>query len=162
MTDRVLITQGTRPFAQRVGQLLQNRYAVQFGSAEAIPEVLLGTGNYIQLPGAATPAFEHELLRKCLDNRVDVLIPLGEREIDLLARAQQLFAEYDIAIWIPDMAGAGELKLLRNPERRFPLLVIDHGVAVAGEQQGKYPATLSGVFAVLVPAETLALCCIAD
>src|SRR3546814_15602118 len=99
MTNRVLITQGTRPFAQRVGKLLQTHYKVQFGSADEVPQVLLQTGNYIQFPGVDTAAFEHELLRSCLDNRIDVVIPLGAKEIDLLARAQQLFAEYGIAVW---------------------------------------------------------------
>ena len=162
MAGRVLITQGTRPFAQRVGKLLQEQYEVQFGSAEEVPQVLLQTGNYIQFPGVDTVAFEHELLRTCLDNRIDVLIPLGEKEIGLLARAQQLFAEYDIAIWIPDAAHSETLGLMRNPERRFPLLVLNHGVAVAGEQQGNPSGTLSGVFTQPTPSAGLALCCIAD
>lgn len=163
MVSRVLITQGMRPFAQRVGKLLQGQYTVQFGAAEEIPQVLLHTGNYIQFSGVDAAAFEHELLRACLDNGIDAVIPLGEREIGLLARTQQLFAEYDIAIWMPDVTYPDELKLLRNPERHLPLVVLDHGVAVGGgDQSFVQPTELSGVFARPMPSETLALCCIAD
>ena len=61
MSDRdmggyVLITQGMRPFAQRVGKLLQTRYAVRFGSADEVPRVLLQTGKYVGLPRAGTQA----------------------------------------------------------------------------------------------------------
>lgn len=145
MAGRILITHGTRPFAQRVGQLLQDRYTVQFGSSEAMPQVLVETGNYLVLPGAGTPAFEHELLKACLDNRIDVLLPLGEREIQLLSRAQQLFAEYGIDIRVPDAVDSGAMNLIRNPERRFPLRILDQGV-----------------FTQLAPTSELALCCIAD
>ncbi|HWK99218.1 MAG TPA: hypothetical protein VNQ55_04700 [Parapedobacter sp.] len=162
MAGRVLITQGIRPLAQRVGKLLQGQYEVKFGSAEEVPQVLLQRGNYIQFPGVNTVAFEHELLRICLDNGIDVLIPLGEKEIGLLARAQQLFAEYDIAIWIPDATQSEKLSLIRNPDRPLPLLVLDRGVTVAGEQPGNPVGALSGVFTQPTPAAGLALCCIAD
>ncbi len=161
MASRVLITQGTRPFAQRLGKLLQAEHTVQFGSAEEIPFVLLQTGRYVQFPGISTGAFEHGLLRICLDNSIDVLIPLGEEEIDLLVRAKQLFAEYGIAIWGPDAADPGQLTLIKNPGRHLPLLVFDHGIAVVGETGSEQPSTLSGVFTPLASGE-LALCCIAD
>lgn len=162
MERRVLITQGTRPFAQRVGKLLPSPYQVRFGSADEIPQVLLQTGHYIQFPGVDTAAFEHELLRACLDNGIEVVIPLGEQEIDLLARAKQLFAEYGIAIWMPDAAHPGELVLVSNPERHLPLVVLDRGVVVSEGQQGEQPGTLSGVFTRRISTEALALCCITD
>ncbi|MEC3881420.1 hypothetical protein [Parapedobacter sp. 10938] len=161
MASRILITHGTRPFAQRVGKLLRDRYEVRFGSADDVPHVLLQTGNYIQFPGVDTAAFEHELLRTCLDNHIDAVVPLGEKEMGLLARAQLLFAEYSIAIWMPDGGYLGGLNLLRNPERQWPLVVLDHGVAVAGAQLEEQPTALSGVFTRPSPTEALALCCIA-
>lgn len=162
MATRILITHGTRPLAQRVGKLLQGQYDVQFGSADEMPQVLLHTGQYVQFPGVDAAAFEHGLLRACLDNRIDVLIPLGEKEMGLLRPAQPLFAEYGIAIWIPDAAHSGELGLMGNPERRFPLVVLDQGVAVAGEPVDKQPAALSGVFVRPAPTEALELCCVVD
>lgn len=166
MAGSILITYGTRPLAQRVGKLLQGAYEVQFGSAADIPHVLLQTGKYIQLPGADTAAFEHALLRICLDSSIDVVIPLGTKEIDFLVATKQLFAEYGIAIWVPD-AAYGAFDRLVNPERRLPLVVLNHGVAVAGELQEVQPdmlspVMLSGVFARPVPMDGLALCCIAD
>ncbi|MGV3763247.1 hypothetical protein [Parapedobacter sp.] len=162
MASRVLITHGTRPFAQRVGKLLPGRYEVRFGSADEIPQVLLQTGNYIQFRGVDTAAFEHELLRTCLDNEIDVVVPLGEREIDLLAHAQQLFTEYGVAVWIPDAVYGGRPTLLRDPERRLPLVLLDHGVTVAGEPQEGQSASLSGVFTRPSPSEPLVHCCIAE
>lgn len=162
MKGKLLITQGTQPFAQRVGKLLDGQYDVCFGAAGDIPEVLLRNKHYLQLPIHTEAAFEHEVLRTCLDQAVDAVIPLGEKEMDLLGRARQLFAEYGIAIWLPDEAHPSGLALLRNPDRRFPLVVVDHGVAVAGEQCDGLDATLSGVLAELDGERTLALCCITD
>lgn len=159
MAGKVLITYGTRPLAQRVAKLLEGRYGVLFGSADDIPEVLVQTGNYVRLPGAHTAAFEHVLLRVCLDNGIDVVIPLGGEEIDLLARTKPLFAEYGIAVWVPDPAPGESLARLVNPERRLPLVVLDHGMAVAGGHQEGQPATLSGVFTRPAPLEGLTLCC---
>ena len=156
----MLITHGTRPFAQRVGKLLQPRYEVLFGSADELPHVLLQVGGYMWLPDAGTAAFEHELLTSCLDNGIDVVVPLGEDEVGLLARAQPLFAEYGIALWMPDTMHPEEVRLMHDPDRRLPLLVLDRGVAVAGDQQQAHPPTLSGVFAQPNPGEGLQLCCI--
>jgi len=142
--------------------LLQGTYEVRFGSADDVPRVLLQTGNYIQLPEVGTAAFEHELLRACLDNHIDAVVPLGEKEVDALAGVQQLFAEYGIALWMPDAVYAGAHSRLRNPERRLPLVVLDRGNAVAGRQPDEQADGLSGVFTRATPEETLALCCIAD
>ncbi|WP_262246144.1 hypothetical protein [Parapedobacter soli] len=162
MSGRILITQGTRPFAQRVGKLLQVQYEVLFGAADEIPQVLLRTGNYMQFPQVNAAAFEHVMLRTCLDGGVDVLIPLGEQEIRALARTQQLFAEYGIAVWVPDAGHLDELGMMRNPGRHYPLLVLDRGTAVVGEQPPTLTHTMSGVFARLDSAHELAWCCIAD
>lgn len=158
----MLITHGTRPFAQRVGKLLQPQYDVLFGSADEVSDVLLQTGRYIQLPGADTAAFEHGLLRSCLDNGIDVVVPLGEKEVGLLGHAQQLFAEYGIAIWIPDAVHPEEVNWMRNPDRHLPLMVLNRGVVVIGDQHPAQPDTLSGVFTRPTPTEGMRLCCIAD
>ena len=162
MKGKVLITQGTQPFAQRVGKLLDGQYEVCYGAAGDIPAVLLRNKNYLQLPVHTEAAFEHEVLRTCLDRAVDAVIPLGEKEMDLLGRARQLFTEYGIAIWLPDAAHPSGPGLLKNPDRRFPLVVVDRGVVMAGEQRSDLGTTLSGVFAEVNGEKELALCCITD
>ena len=163
MKGKVLITQGVRLFALRVGQLLGDQFDVFFGTADEIPSVLLQQERYLKLPSHTHAAFEHELLRICLDNAIDTVIPLGESEIALLGSAVPLFAEYGISIWAPHGSRLGALTLLRDPDRRFTPVVVDRGRVVAGNMQSpEFAHTLSGVFAQVEAANEMALCCVVD
>ena len=163
MLSKVLITQGTRPFAQRVAkQLLPPEANVLFGSADEVPAVLLNTGNYLRITHPKMPAFAHEMLKICLDHVVDVLIPLGRDELFPLAEARQLFAEYGIAIWLPDVVDLAELTIIENPPRQLPLLLLRDGVPVADTIDAQQYGSLSGIFSVSDEGGELALCCIVD
>lgn len=163
MSSKVLITQGTRPFAQRVAkQMLPAGSIVLFGSADEMPAVLLNTGNYLHITHPKTPAFAHEMLKICLDHVVDVLIPLGRDELFPLAEARQLFAEYGISIWLPDVADLAELTIIENPPRQLPLLLLRDGIPVTDTVNRQQYGSLSGIFSVSDEGDELALCCIAD
>lgn len=161
MASTVLITQGTRPFAQRVAKLLPAVQTVLF-CADELPVVLLRVGNYFKAPSTDTPAFVHEMLKLCLDNDVDTLIPLGKHELYAMAEARQLFSEYDIAIWVPEVADLTALPVIENPPRQLPLLLLHNGTAITPALYGGHFDTLSGVFTPSDSGDELALCCIAD
>lgn len=162
MTGKVLITQGTRPFAQRVAKLLPAQQTVLFCAADEMPDVLLRAGNYFKAPRADTPAYVHEMLKVCLDNEIGTLIPLGENELYLMAGARPLFLEYGIAVWIPEAVDLAELAIIANPPRQLPLLVLYNGVAIAGDHESERYDALSGIFTRSDSGDELALCCIAD
>lgn len=162
MAGGVLITQGTRPFAQRVAKFLQAQHMVLFGSAEEFPEVLLRSGNYLRIPAVTAPVFVHEILKVCLDNGIETLIPLGEHELYPMAKARQLFSEYGISVWIPEETELQSLAVIKNPPKQLPLLLLCDGRALSEPHGNELHGTLSGVFTARAPGGGLALCCIAD
>ncbi|WP_143053828.1 ATP-grasp domain-containing protein [Parapedobacter koreensis] len=162
----MLITQGMRPFAQRVANQLSERQRkhVLFGSSEEMPQVLLRLDNYLKIPQVSTAAFAHEMLKTCLDKHVAILIPLGVDELYPLAEARQLFSEYGITICVPSPTELAELAIIENPPKQLPLLLLHHGRPVVADQEqaiGQY-GTLSGVFSPADSGDELALCCVAD
>lgn len=98
--DTILITYGTRPFAQRVGRLLSSRYEVAYGSSEPFPDILLKQ-NYHRIPTGANPTFAHEILKLCLDKGYQMILPLGKMEGQPLNEARVLLEEYGIGVLLP-------------------------------------------------------------
>ncbi len=164
MQGNVLITQGTRPFAQRIARSLSEIYTLSFGSADDIPSVLLQMGNYLNIPSASSPAFVHEMLKRCLDREIGSLIPLGADELQPMAAARPLFSEYGIDIWVPDSATLRGLSRVYNPPKHLALTVLHAGKPVIGQGGGGLHEGLSGVFSSTDPGseQPWALCCIAD
>lgn len=98
--DTILITYGTRPFAQRVGRLLSARFKVTYASSEPFPDILLRQ-NYHRIPTGPHPAFAHEILKLCLDNGYQQVLPLGKMELQPLHEARVLMEEYGITLLMP-------------------------------------------------------------
>lgn len=119
--DSILVTVGTRPFAQRIGRLLSSRYEVVYASSEPFPDVLLKQ-RYYRIPTGANPTFVHEILKLCLDNGCQMILPLSKIELQALHEARVLLEEYDITVLLPrDLENcfilenpAGTIRILRS------------------------------------------------
>ncbi len=165
MAQYTLITQGTKPLAQRLARLLPATHRVVFGAADEMPEVLLRSGNYVRIPQAVSPAFAHEMLKRCLDSQVEVLIPLGKYELKPLLEAKLLFNEYGIRILLPEQSLFDQLMLFENPPVQLPLHVLENGQPLnqaAVDITGPMDTGLSGVFILSDSGDEAALCCLAD
>lgn len=160
MKNNVLITQGMRPFAQRVAKRLPNTYNPLFASAEDVPYVLINGGNFLKIPDADTAAFIHEVLKRCLDREISTVIPLGIQELYPMAEARQLFSEYGIDVWVPNVTALAELPIIENPPKQLPLIVLSEGHDIGGGNVDLRFHDLSGVFTPSDAGEELALCCI--
>lgn len=110
--DTILITYGTRPFAQRVGRLLSSHYGIAYASSEPFPDILLKQ-NYHRIPTGANPTFAHEILKLCLDKGYQLILPLGKMEGQLLNEARVLLEEYGITLLLP--ADLQDCFILENP-----------------------------------------------
>lgn len=99
--ETILITYGTRPFAQRVGRMLSSHYQLVYASSEPFPEILQKQ-HYHRIPTGSNPTFAHEVLKLCLDKGCHKLLPLGKIELQLLQEARILFEEYGITVLMPD------------------------------------------------------------
>lgn len=160
--ERILITYGTRPLAQRIGRLLPAPDRIRYGTCESIPQVLLHTGKYLGISHGASPAYAHEMLKHCLDHNVSLLLPLGMVEIGPLAAAKPLFAEYGIRVLIPDLSVLEEMPVMENPGSQVNIDLLADGISLLGKGSEGSPA-LSGVFTDGTEAMAKpALCCLTD
>lgn len=154
--QKILITYGTRPLAQRVAQMINEKFEVQFATSESIPSVL--QKQYIPIPNGVNPTFAHELLKLCLDNQINYLLALGFKELETLAEAKLLFEEYDIHLLGPDLEELKELFVLQNPNKELELQLVHHGVNVLDGQSVQFRG--SGLMVLSDEGEEFALCTI--
>lgn len=155
---RILITFGTRPLALRITKRLNNRYEVIYASSEEIPDLLLKSGNYFRIPSGLLPTFAHEMLKLCLDQQIDLLLPLGVFELKSLTESKTLFEEYGVAVLAPDKEVLVELPILENPPAVLPLLLLSSGHNLLDDTA--YTIKQDGLFAAGDSGEELALCCV--
>ena len=150
--DKILITYGTRPFAQRIGALLSPVYEVGYASAESFPDLLL-RGNYHRIPTGANPTFVHELLKLCLDKGYQLLLPLGKLELQPLHEARILLAEYGIEVLLP--SELADCPLMESPSGE--LCILQEGKdLLTGEK--RCDSTFSGVVMLSDSGEEALLC----
>ncbi|MGO1520965.1 MAG: hypothetical protein ACTHWQ_05470, partial [Sphingobacterium sp.] len=65
--QKLLITSGTSSLAQRVGNLLQERFKLFFATSDAVPQFL--ENRFRKITKGPDPTFSHELLTFCLDHQ---------------------------------------------------------------------------------------------
>lgn len=94
----ILVTEGTSASTQRLAKQLLALWSVHFASADSVPQVLLRTHKYHQLPAITSDVFIHELLKLSLDLEVGYILPLHPDEKRVLHHSIQLFKEYGVEI----------------------------------------------------------------
>ncbi|MBP3943084.1 hypothetical protein J5U18_05835 [Sphingobacteriaceae bacterium WQ 2009] len=144
MKKNILLTFGTRAFAQRIAKMLTAEFNVFFASAEEIPTVLLAAGNYLKIPAGLLPTYAHELLKIALDKKIDYILPLGMHEIRTLADASILFEEYGIQVLSPHRDTLEDQVFLEEPMREIPTSLVSQGRDLLTGQQ-LTDATISGL-----------------
>ncbi|MBV2226219.1 MULTISPECIES: hypothetical protein [Sphingobacterium] len=154
--QKLLITFGTRPLAQRLSKMLNNQFEVIFATSEEVPSFL--EANFKKIPTAANPTYAHELLKLCLDKEVNYLLPLGLNEINVLAESKILFEEYGIQLLSPSKEALTELYVLENPPSVVELLLVLDGKSLISDRQ--LESEVSGLFTISDDGDDLALCTI--
>ncbi len=97
-----LITSATSARAYQLKNQLSQLH-VFFGDYQDLPEVMVKSGQMLQLPAPHSPAYMHEMLTLCLDKQIDQVHVLNANEVSLLKEAEKLFNEYGIElIFYPD------------------------------------------------------------
>ncbi|MFD1768519.1 hypothetical protein [Sphingobacterium suaedae] len=130
--NKILLTFGTRPLAQRLGKVLASRYSCVFASSEPFPDVLLKQ-HYRRLPTGGDPIYVHELLKLCLDEGCQFILPLGKTELRVLLDAKILLEEYGIAVLIPN--NLESCLVIENPPSDMQIKVIHEGTDLLTQQQ---------------------------
>ncbi len=96
----VLITSALSAEAHRLKSKLTG-VTVILGDYNDVPAFMLAQGKLIMLPNPQSFSYTHEMLALCLDNTIDIVYVLDNKEADLLMESKQLFTEYNIDIQLP-------------------------------------------------------------
>lgn len=120
-------------FAQRLAATYFRDWKVAFASSSPIPQPLLDAGRYHLIPPADQPAFIHELLKLCLDQQVDHLLPLDREEAAVLSGARVLFSEYGIEVLTSAPEVLDSLPVIENPPRALELVILKNGTDLLGK-----------------------------
>jgi hypothetical protein len=97
---KVLITSALSSEAHRLKSKL-NATTVILGDYNDVPVFMLAQGKLIKLPNPQSFSYTHEMLALCLDNAIDTVYVLDNKEAELLMESKQLFTEYSIGIQLP-------------------------------------------------------------
>ncbi|MET4082540.1 hypothetical protein ABIB40_002500 [Pedobacter sp. UYP30] len=154
----ILITGGKNA---KVFKLLKafNHSFVVFGDYDEMPAISTASYCFANLGKKNTQSIAHVLLNFCLSESIDVLIPTYNFEIEQMAKAVQLFAEYNIEVLLPAM---DELEIyLRETNFINPaFIVVKKGewlFSSTGNTAQKLQNNLSGVFEVEAETQKLKL-----
>ncbi|WP_293886098.1 MULTISPECIES: hypothetical protein [unclassified Sphingobacterium] len=155
---KILITFGTRPLAMRIAKKLGANFEVLFASSEEIPGLLLKSDKYARIPKGLLPTFAHEVLKLCLDQQVDYVLPLGGFELEPLSVAKVLFEEYQISVLVPDKDLLETIPLMENPPTDLPYRLLSKGNDLLDSTT--IERSFDGLFAASDSGEDLALICV--
>jgi hypothetical protein len=96
----ILITSALSAEAHRLKSKLDPANVI-LGDYNDIPAFMLAQGKMINLPNPQSFSYTHEMLALCLDNAIDTIYVLDNKEADLLMESKVLFTEYNIEIQLP-------------------------------------------------------------
>ena len=126
-SQKILISRGIHPFTQRVAAHYLQHWTKVYADSSEIPQPLLHSGHYFQIPKAEDPAFIHEVLKRCLDLQVQYFLPMDKEEAITLSGAKVLFDEYGITILAPSPEILKNNQALIHPPREQQLMLFING-----------------------------------
>lgn len=112
---KVLITAALSARAYQVKRLFDPEACqILLADSQDIPDFMLKAGQIIRIPAGDSAVFTHELLKLCLDQQINVLLPLRAKELQPLAQARTLFDEYGIEVLVPGIEEIGGMAYSSN------------------------------------------------
>lgn len=98
---KILITGGKTATALKLIKAFDNAEII-LGDYGDMPNINTNIYSFAELGNWNTEVLAHNLLTKCLDNGVDVLLPLYEAEIIALSKSMVLFDEFGLKVLLPE------------------------------------------------------------
>lgn len=122
----ILITAGADAAAYRIKRLLGQGDEVYLGDHIPLPQGGGASVKLIAIPKGDGASFAHQMLSICLDLNISQVYPLRRNELEPLAEAQLLFAEFGITVVVPDKAMLTGM-LSEEPAPKADLFVLLNG-----------------------------------
>ncbi|RYG03733.1 MAG: hypothetical protein EOO07_31615 [Chitinophagaceae bacterium] len=148
---KVLITGGKSALALKMLKAFA-QYQVILADYGEMPDFPSTTCKFVSLGEKNEEILAHNLLNHCLDEEIDLVLPLHAFEIVAIAKAKTLFGEFNIDVLLPNdhdmphyLNASGSEKpkkwaVFMNGNVLFQSFTAEEGVAVAES------STLSGAF----------------
>lgn len=154
---KILITGGKTVLALKLIKAFDGE-EILLGDYGEMPSIATNSYSFVELGQWNADILAHNLLTKCLDKGVDILLPLYEAEIIALTKSLVLFEEFGLKVLLPE-----------NPQLNSSKFK-DWGVFMGGKQiyasaadiQVENSNSLNGVYALDVETGQLALASIVD
>jgi hypothetical protein len=99
---KILITGGKSATALKLVKAF-NGYQVLLADYGEVPSFTSTAYTLISLGEKNEDTLAHTLLNKCLDEGIDLLLPIHHFEIEAVAKAKTLFNEFNIHILLPNV-----------------------------------------------------------
>ena len=97
---KILITGANSSTALKLVKAFKN-YQIVLADYGDVPNLKSGTYNLISLGVKNEETIAHNLLNFCLDQAIDVVLPIHNYEIEAVAKAEILFNEFNIKVLLP-------------------------------------------------------------
>ncbi|SOD11666.1 hypothetical protein [Pedobacter xixiisoli] len=98
---KILITGGKTATALKLIKAF-NHDEILLGDYGDMPKISTSSYSFAELGKWNVDVLAHNLLTKCLDNGVELLLPIYEAEITALSKSLVLFDEFGIKVLVPE------------------------------------------------------------
>lgn len=147
MQTRLLLTGASLPQTERIFNPLNGTFHVFLGDSLDL------TGeSFIPIPQPDDTAFAHKMLKICLDHEIKVVVPQVKQELNALAPAKTLFAEYGIAVLCPEKS---ILDLLNDKSLLYTRLEAEGFAVPAIQKLAKYDSFVSTMLKIGYPSKKI-------
>lgn len=153
---KILITGGKTATALKLIKAFSNA-EILLGDYGDMPKISTSSYAFAALGQWNADVLAHNLLTKCLDNDVDMLLPLYEAEIMALSKSIVLFNEFGLKVLLPENPQI-------NQEKWKDYCVFDHGKLIYSsiEMQLNSLTNLNGFYSLVNDNKKLALISISN
>jgi hypothetical protein len=154
----ILITAANSAQAYQLKGILKDEAEIVLGDYLEIPDLMVKTGKMIRTPDPKGLAFIHEVLALCLDKGINKVYALRRAELLPLAEARQLFAEFDITLYIPSKEIIADA--IPHEVTGGQIVIVENGNVIAGDlsylASGEgWRSAVAGVFKVNAEGYTI-------
>ncbi|MDQ8005747.1 MAG: hypothetical protein REI64_13160 [Pedobacter sp.] len=139
---KILITGGKTATALKLVKAFEGSEVV-LGDYGAMPSITTSAYSFVELGDWNADVLAHNLLTKCLDYGIDMLVSLYEAEINAMAKSLVLFEEFGLNVLLPANPQYKSIKVT-------DWLVFDNGKLLYSSRENNLnlteQATLNGVY----------------
>lgn len=140
---KILITAGMSAKSFKIKNLLTDA-EILLADFGVLPQMASKTLQFLSFGERNEDTLAHTILTACLDQQIEVCIPLNKEEIAASAEASALFQEFNIRLIVPNLHWLGNKG--DDSQKGADILILENGTNLVDQQSYPVFEHLSGVF----------------